>query len=478
MNALLMVPSFCGHRFGKQWKKNPTVTPPLGVLYVGGALERAGFQVRLLDMNVERTEREEFCALVRSADLAAISVMSANRRGAQELVDDVRAIKPAIKIICGGPHINCTMQPFPGADATFMGEGESTAGEICRHLVRGSLTSLRAFAGLYYRDGNEMVKTGPPVVIHDLNRSPGPARHLIDPARYGELFGLRVSRRIAAIDTSRGCPYKCNFCVRRGVFRYRHRDPAEVVDEIEQIVAAGHDLLIFNEDNFTVLPQRAIAILRDIKRRGLKIRIMMQVRVDSATQEFMAACKEAGVWVLILGIESGSQSVLDYYDKGTTVQQGRDAIQSAERLGIFTYGFFILGAPPERDRHFRENIRFFTSVPLDFVGFNILDYQAGSRMWAKQVREGRIHPEEVVVPTGPRFGALPYSEIEHCLRRSYRAFYLRPGLYWRLLKKCWRSRDFTLLVFLMRFSLKLLSRFRPFALAEELPDRVLAEVQP
>lgn len=113
MNAILMVPSFCGHRFGKQWKKNPTVTPPLGVLYVGGALERAGFQVRLLDMNVERIEREQFRALVRSADLAAISVMNANRRFAQELVDDVRAIKPTIKIICGGPHINCTMQPFP-----------------------------------------------------------------------------------------------------------------------------------------------------------------------------------------------------------------------------------------------------------------------------------------------------------------------------------------------------------------------------
>jgi len=478
MNALLLIPSFCGHRFGSEWKRNSTISPPLGVLYVGGALERAGFQVRLLDMNVECTEREEFLALVRRADLAAISIMSANRSVAQELLEDVRAIKPTIKIICGGPHINCTMKPFPGADATFMGEGEVAAGEICRHLLSGESARLREFGGLYYRDNGTTVKTGPPIVIRDLDRSPRPARHLIDPARYGELFGVRVSRRVAAIDTSRGCPYKCNFCVRRGVYRYRHRAPAEVVDEIEQIVAAGHDLLVFNEDNFTALPQRAIAILRQITRRRLKIRIMMQIRVDAATPEFMAACKVAGVWTLIMGIESGSQSILDYYEKGTTVQQASEAIHTAEKLGIFTYGFFILGAPPERHSHFRENIRFFTGVPLDFVGFNILDYQAGSRLWAQQVRAGRINREELVVPAGPRFGALPYPELEDRLRQSYRAFYLRPQLYWRLLKKCWRVRDFTLMTFLIRFSLKLLGRFSPFALAEKLPDRLLAEVQP
>jgi anaerobic magnesium-protoporphyrin IX monomethyl ester cyclase len=314
------------------------------------------------------------------------------------------------------------------------------------------------------------------MVLGDLNRSPRPARHLVDASRYGELIGIRVAEQIAAMTTSRGCPYKCNFCVRRGVFRYRHRAPVNVVDEIEAIVAAGHDLLVFNEDNFTVVPERSIEVMREVKRRGLKIRIMMQIRVDSVSEELLVAFKEAGVWSLIFGIESGTQEILDYYDKETTVEQGRRAVQMADRLGIFTYAFFILGAPPEREWHFRENLKFMTSIPLDFVGFNILDYQFGSNLWSRKVREGLIDPEQPVVPTGPHFGALPYGELEDYLRWSYRAFYLRPGHYWRILKKCWRQRDFTLFVFILRFSLKLLRRFRAFALVEELPGSVMADV--
>ena len=470
MNALLIMPSFRGNRFGPQWVKNPTITPPLGLLYIGVALERSGFKVRVLDLNVENVDREEFRRLVLDADLAGISVFTATRDVVRELIGEIRSVHPAIQVICGGPHINATMKPFAGADVTFMGEGEETAGEVCRHLVRRDVEGLGRFRGLWYRHESGMVKSGPPVVIQDLNRTPSPARRLIDSGRYGELVGIRVSRRIAAMDTSRGCPHRCSFCVRRGLYRYRYRDPANVADEVERIASAGYDLLVFNEDNFAAWPSRALQVMREIKRRGIRIRMMLQMRADAAGEELMAAFREAGVWALILGIESGNQEILDYYDKGATVEQGRQAIELAERAGIFTYGFFLVGAPPEREEHLRENIRFMTSLPLDFVGFNILDYQAGSKLWAQEVRNGVIAPDELVAPTGTRFGALPYAELESWVRRSYRAFYLRPQLYWRILRKCVRAWDFTLLVFLVRFSLKLFSRFRIFALTEELPE--------
>jgi radical SAM superfamily enzyme YgiQ (UPF0313 family) len=476
MNAVLIMPSFRGNKFGKQWEKNPTVTPPLGLLYVGGALERSGFKVRILDFNVEKLERSEFCRLVREADLVGLSVLSLAKGIARSMIEDVRNIHPGVKVICGGPHINSTMKPFPGADVTFVGEGEETAGKICSHLVQGELTHLGAFQGLFYLEHGNVVKTGPPVVLKDLNRAPGPARHLIDAALYGELVGIRLANRIAAMTTSRGCPYKCSFCVRRGLYRYRHRSPANVVNEIEQIVASGHDLLVFNEDNFTVVPERSIEIMREIKRRGLRIRIMTQIRVDSVTEELLMAFKEAGVWSLILGIESATQEILDYYNKGTTVEQGRQAVELADRAGIFTYGFFILGAPPEREWHIRKNVKFITSIPLDFVGFNILDYQFGSRLWAQKLREGLVDPDQLVVPTGSRFGALPYAELEGYLRWSYRAFYLRPRHYWRLLKKCWRVGDFTPLLFILRLSRRMLRHFRAFGLSEDLPRSITGDV--
>ncbi|MFQ5790098.1 MAG: B12-binding domain-containing radical SAM protein [Acidobacteriota bacterium] len=474
MNAVLILPSPRGYAFGRRWRKNPSPTPPLGLLYVGGALERSGFKVRLVDLNVERMERCQFRELVQEADLVGLSVFSSTKGIARQIIEDVRSIQPRAHVICGGAHINSTMRPFPGADVTFVGEGEETTGEICRHLVQGDTRRLRGFQGLYYFENGDMVRTGPPAVIWNLNRTPWPARHLIDASRYGELVGIRLSSRIASMTTSRGCPYRCSFCVRRGMFRYRSRDPANVVDEIEHLVGRGHDLLAFSEDNFTVVPKRSLDIMQAIKRRGLKIRILMQLRVDSVTEELMAAFKEAGVWMLIFGIESGTQQILDYYRKGTTIEQGRRAVQLADRLGIFTAGYFIMGAPPEREWHFRENVRFMTDIPLDFVGLSMLDFQFGSNLWSKSLRQGLLDADEVVVPTGPRFGALPCPELERFQRWTYRAFYLRPGHHWRLFKKCWRLRDFTLFLFAFRFALKLLHRFRAFALSEDLPSRITA----
>ncbi|MGE5343665.1 MAG: B12-binding domain-containing radical SAM protein [Candidatus Omnitrophota bacterium] len=478
MKALLMLPSFLGNKFGNEWRKNPTVTPPLGLLYVAGALERSGFEVRVLDLNVEKIEWEAFETLVNNSDVVGLSILTHVREAARELIREMREIKPWVKIICGGPYINSTLKPFPGADLTFVGEGDETAGEVCRHLVRSDMERLRGFRGLMFYEHGELVRTGSPEVLKDLNRFSVPARHLIDASRYGELVGIRLSSRITAIASSRGCRSACGFCNRRGIFRYRYRETRNVVDEIEHIADAGYDLLVFNEDNFAVNPQRGIDIMREIKRRGIGIRIMLQLRVDSISDESITAFKEAGVWCLIFGIESGTQEILDYYTKETTVEQGRAAVQAADRFGIFTFGFFILGAPSERDRHFRENLKFMTSIPLDFVGFNILDYEFGARIWAEKAREGVIAPTQIIVPTGPLFGALSYSDLQRYLRWSYRKFYLRPRHYLRLWIKCLKNRDFTLFLFMMKLSMKLFQRFRPFALADALPVGTAMEDRP
>jgi anaerobic magnesium-protoporphyrin IX monomethyl ester cyclase len=469
MRALLILPSFRGYRFGREWRKNPTVTPPLGLLYVGGALERAGFSVRILDLNVEQVAHAEFLRLVREADLVGVSVFTLNQGGARAVIEDVRGVNPRARIVCGGPHVNCVREPFPGADLTFVGEAEETAGSVCGHLVRSELKALRTFRGLLFFDCGELVRTGPPAIVRNLDGAPRPARHLVEASRYGELIGIPLSCRIDAITTSRGCPCRCSFCVRRGMFHYRQRSAADVVEEIEEIARSGADLLVFNEDNFVGDPERALEIMRHVTRRRIRLKLLLQARVDALNEELMRAFRDAGVLALILGIESGTQEILDYYRKGTTVEQAQEAVELADRLGIFTYGFFILGAPPERRRHLDENLAFMTRIPLDFVGFNILDFQFGSALWSRMFREGVVSRDELVVPTGPRFGALPYPELEWHLRRSYRRFYLRPGHHLRVMGKCMRTWDFTLFVFALRLAAKLIGRFRTFALTEEAP---------
>ena len=152
--------------------------------------------------------------------------------------------------------------------------------------------------------------------------------------------------------------------------------------------------------------------MNGIIHRNIRLRMLVQGRVDSVDEELFALMQEAGVRAIIYGLESGNQETLDYYDKRTTVAQNRLAVELAHKYNLFCFGFFILGAPVETEKHIQDTIDFAMSVPLDGATFNVLDYTYGSELWNQAYQEGLIQKDEFNVPADKDRGLSRFSKEE------------------------------------------------------------------
>ena len=126
---------------------------------------------------------------------------------------------------------------------------------------------------------------------------------------------------------------------------------------------------------------------------------------------------------ILYGIESANQDVLDFYNKRTTVQKGIEAIKLANKVGIITFGSFIIGAPFEREQHFNKNKEYFDSVNLDFMIINKLVYIKGSKLWNDAYKEGLIKESELNVMTNKRLSNYSSKELSAIKNELTRYFY-------------------------------------------------------
>ena len=153
--------------------------------------------------------------------------------------------------------------------------------------------------------------------------------------------------------------------------------------------------------------------------------------------------KKAGVRGITFGLESGTQSVLDFYNKGTTVAMNRAAVRMADRAGLYTGGIFIFGTPTETIDDFKATYDFAASLPLDITSFWILDYTFGSTLWQQANKKGVIGDNECNVPAGAERGTsiYPSRDIEKFAESCFFRFYKRPSYWLRQIIKLIRIRD-------------------------------------
>lgn len=230
----------------------------------------------------------------------------------------------------------------------------------------------------------------------------------------------------AAVFGSRGCPGRCTFCHTDGWVRLRSAQ--RIVEEIEGLQRAyGIREVLFYDDNFTLRRERVLALCELLERRKLELSWAANARVDRVDPEMLAAMKRAGCWRLLLGIESGSQRILDRVQKGITKEQVSDAVAMIRAAGIQTYGMFILGFPSETYAEALETIAFMKSLDLDFMNVAALTPFPGAQIHAEVADEpgfkgfARMNMYDIsYVPA-----TLTECELDDLLRRSMREFYRR-----------------------------------------------------
>ncbi len=351
-----------------------TPSPPLGLAYLASALMETGVEVKILDLVVFPYSRSMLQSLIEdfNPQVAGITAVTMTFDNAIGVIEDIKRIDPDILTIMGGPHVSfCardTLKACPQLDVIVLGEGERTIVELV-----GTANDGCAWAdvnGIAYRNGREICFTEKREPIEKLDDLPLPDRHLLPLGRYRAL-GMPIS-----LTTSRGCPYKCIFCVGRKMVgaRVRYRNAAKIVDEMEYLNSLNFHQINIADDLFTANKNHCHAVCDEIIKRGLQLKWTSFARVDTVSDAVLTKMKAAGCSAVSFGIESANPQILKTIKKGITLKQVEDAVNMCQRAAIMPFASFILGLPGETPQTIKETMKFgsrLKKLGLSF-GFHLL----------------------------------------------------------------------------------------------------------
>jgi anaerobic magnesium-protoporphyrin IX monomethyl ester cyclase len=284
---------------------------------------------------------------------------------AVEIARRLKHDRADVPIVVGGAHVNAVgrqaLEEGDGFDYACVGEGEHLACELAEALECGDDPS--AIPGLVSRRGSELVTASPRPPPDDYDALPFPA---------WDLF-----RRVDTLPliTHRGCPFKCVFCSHNSGFKPRYRAPANVLEEVEQMLARYRPTRIRVEDEtFGLHMGRTKAILEGIIARGFhrRVRFSAQTRVDRVDEEFMRLLKTANFETLELGVETGNPDVLREIKKGITLEQVEHAVALAKANGLRVWCKFIVGHPNETHETIRDTIDFIAKINPNKLSVSIM----------------------------------------------------------------------------------------------------------
>lgn len=332
---------------------------PLATLLAAATLRQRGFAVRLFDAmladGVEAFTRE--LALVRPR---VVGLFEDNfnfltkmctvrmREAAVRMIGDAKATGARVAVNGSDATDRPELYLQAGADAVIVGDAEPGACELFERWCREPGASLDDVAGLILPDPDAphaARRTPPRARLKELDELPLPAWDLVDVERYRDAWRSAHGRLSWSMATSRGCPYGCNWCA-KPVFgrRYAQRSPASVAEEMRSLrerVAPDH--VWFADDIFGLTAEWIETFASEVTRRDARTPFMMQSRVNLMKPTVTRALRRAGCEEVWLGVESGSQAVLDAMQKGTRVEEARSATRNLRREGIRACWFLQLG---------------------------------------------------------------------------------------------------------------------------------------
>lgn len=334
-----------------------TPSPPLGLAYLAAALENAGVTVKILDYVVYPYSRKALEASINafSPDMIGVTCVTMTYENAAAIVRDIKHTGELLTVM-GGPHVSMcpheTMAALPELDIVVLGEGDDTIVRLAEEVQRGR--RWNRVPGIVYRDGDSIVDTPYNAYAVDVNELPMPARHLLPLGRYKAL-NMPVS-----ITTSRGCPFKCIFCVGRKMVgaKVRYRDPVKVVDELNVLKQMNFGQVNIADDLFTSNRRHCMGVCDEIMRRKLSLKWSSFARVDLVTPEILKKMKEAGCVAVSFGVETANPGILKTIKKGITIDQVLSAIAACTDAGVYPHVSFILGLPGETPKTLEETQAF------------------------------------------------------------------------------------------------------------------------
>lgn len=405
MRVLLIDPAITG-----QTRRPRSRWVPLGPAYLAAALRHDGHEVWLHNrlnlqawrgLGLRELDRATERLLARTAPhLIGISGVTASFPDTFAVAEIARRVCPGALIVLGGPHATTvpieTLERVTAADCLVVGEGE----ERIVQLAAG--TRAETLPGVAWRDEGGRVHlnpwTAPEWPLDDL---PLPARDLLDMPRYlrhsrGTVRGSHL--RCTNLLSGRGCLHRCAFCSEPAysIRGYRAHSPRYTATEARSILEQWPvPLLVFTDEDFTADRDRVMRLLDLWRREGLseRVRFGVQARADGLDEELLAQMRRAGCLHIELGMESGSDRVLELMNKGCTVAQNRAAAELVQRAGIMLQLNVICGVPGETEAELRASLELVEAIGPEAVSIAPFMLFPGTAFARRLIAEGRVAPD-------------------------------------------------------------------------------------
>ncbi len=420
------------------------VMPPIGLGYVARALEKKNQNVEILNCPKENFSFSDFARYLakQSPDVLGVTMFSHDFQYVGKMLDIAKKQNNKIVTVAGGPHPSCmakeTLQYLPSLDFVVRGEGEVSTPMLIDALSSGS--GFDGIPNLAWRD-----KSGKIIVNEQRYLDPAdflemPAWNLMDLKNYPKTPPTLLFKKqpFAPISVTRGCPFSCTFCSAGQIHgkNIRLRNLDDVLSEIDLLYNHyGVREFYIVDDNFTANKSMVKTFCREIINRKYNIALCNPngVRLDTLDIEMLTLMKKAGWYYLSVGIESGSQPVLEHMKKRITVSLIKEKVAQIRKAGLEVYGFFIIGYPTETLNDIKKTVNF--ALELDLIGANFSCFQPlpGTAIFEMLVREKKISEEEFIELFNNTYADVSYSPdsiskrtLKSIQRKSILRFYFRP----------------------------------------------------
>ena len=282
--------------------------------------------------------------------------------------------------------------------------------------------------------------------VEDLDSLPFPARELMNNKLYPR---PDTGKSMATISVSRGCPFSCFYCLTPVVSgkKVRKRSCKNIVDELQECVEKhGITDFFFKADTFTVDREWVIEVCREIIKRNLQISWGTSARVKPLDEVMLKMMKQAGCWLMALGIESANDETLKRIKKGATAQDAVNGVKMIKAIGIKIYAYYMIGFPWETRQHIRETIDFAKKLNCEFVEFHIAVPFEGTEYY-NQIKDTSLLESQAVghdsfLNPAVRTETLTSEEILELKNQALKEIYLSPAYIIRTLKNIKNANEF------------------------------------
>jgi len=357
--------------------------PPLGLLYVSAYLKENGYENTIFDSTFSSKEKLQNFLLEEQPKIVAFYTNIVTKLNVLSLIKFIRNKKKLqhTKIILGGPDLTYNIENYLNAGAHFLviGEGEQTMlelvsvlyknksqeirdkiqeGQILQNSKLYDFVALQKIDGIAFRKNEETIQTPARQKLKDLSELPLPNRAGIDLHKYLEVWKDRHGKNTISVSTQRGCPYTCKWCS-TAVYgqSYRRRPAKKVVEELQILQKEYNpDSIWFVDDVFSVSHKWIREFHAEVIQKNIIIPFECITRAERLNDEILQLLKEAGCFRIWIGAESGSQRIIDKMDRRVDVNVVRETIQKANKIGIETGTFIMVGYPSETESDIYETI--------------------------------------------------------------------------------------------------------------------------